>query len=256
MHFSYFGVRLLPHPLNPSSSINPLQKPATGSDIHQHHPSCFAMFPQSQGNSSIYGSWSAGKAGGKWREGRRSGIEWGSIEWKDGEGVFFGKGANPITSSGAALVSLAAQNSHFDGLFLPPLVPSCFFFWRCLFLLLCFLFFAHRGSHSHPVIVHPYAPHPSLSPSVCLSWMHERAGGIALYHQQSNKSCHPSCVMLRSAESLQHPTPCRCLMQLCRSLSSLCSGNCSSYSLGHPIPLPSLCHGMAGQAGRRVGWRG
>lgn len=72
-----------PHPLNPSSSINPLQKPATGSDIHQHHPSCFAMFPQSQGNSSIYGSWSAGKAGGKWREGRRSGIEWGSIEWKD-----------------------------------------------------------------------------------------------------------------------------------------------------------------------------
>lgn len=47
---------------------------------------------------------------------------------KDGEGVFFGKGANPITSSGADLVSLAAQNSHFDGLFLPPLVPSCFFF--------------------------------------------------------------------------------------------------------------------------------
>lgn len=148
MHSPHLSVCLLPHPLNPSSSINPLQKPATGSSIRQHYPSCFAMLQQSLGNSSIYRSRSAGRARGWWGEGRRSGIEWGSERWRAGEGGFFGKGANPITGSGAALVSLAALNSHFNGLFLPPPVPSSFFFYLYFFLLLFFLFFLIMA-HTH-----------------------------------------------------------------------------------------------------------
>lgn len=142
MHSPHLSVCLFPHPLNPSLSINPLQKPATGSDIRQHYPSCFAMLQQSPGNSSIYRSQSAGRARRRWREGRRSRIEWGSGRWRAGEGGFFGKGANPITGSGAALVSLAALNSHFNGLFLPPPVPSSFSFYLCLFLLLFSDFFS------------------------------------------------------------------------------------------------------------------
>lgn len=106
-----------------------------------------------------------------------------------GRGRFFGKGANPITGSGAALVSLAALNSHFNSLFLPPPVPSSFSFYLCLFLLLFFLIFSHPGSPSHPLTVHP-----SRSPSICLSRLPKRGGGMKLYHQKSFKSCHPIAV--------------------------------------------------------------
>lgn len=57
------------------------------------------------------------------RRRRRSGTEQGSRRWRAGERGFFGKGANPITGSGAAPVSLATLNSHFNGLFLRLLIP-------------------------------------------------------------------------------------------------------------------------------------
>lgn len=85
--------------------------------------------------------------------------------------------------------------------------------------------------------------------------MHEKVDAIELHQQQSNKSCHLSCVVLRSAGSLQHPTPCRCLTHLCRNFSLHCRGNCNPGSSGHPIPLPCLWHGRAdrgvGQGGIR-----
>lgn len=112
-------------------------------------------------------------------EGKRSGIERGSGRWRAGERGFFGKGANPITGSGAALVSLAALNSHFNGPFLPLPVP--FSFYLCLFLLLFRLFFLIMA-HPPPLAVHLHTPHASRSPFVCLSWLHERGKGIELYH--------------------------------------------------------------------------
>lgn len=129
--FAYSPTLLTPLP----QSIS-LKKPARGSGIRQHYPSCFAMLQQSPGNSSIYRRRSAGRTRGWWCWGGiRSSIEWGSGRWRAGEGGFFGKGANPITGSGAALVSLAALNSHFNSLFFPPPVPSlsisassCYFF--------------------------------------------------------------------------------------------------------------------------------
>lgn len=72
-------------------------------------------------------------------------------EARDGEhgrGGFFGKGANPITGSGAGLVSLAALNSHFNSLFLPPPVSSSFFSYSCLFLVQFSLFFLILA-HTH-----------------------------------------------------------------------------------------------------------
>lgn len=62
---------------------------------------------------------------------------------------FFGKGANPITGSGAALVSSAALNSHFNGLFLPPLAPSSFSLYLCLFLPLLLFLFPLIADHAH-----------------------------------------------------------------------------------------------------------
>lgn len=109
---------------------------------------------------------SAGRVRG-WRvaegEGKRSGIERGSGRWRAGERGFFGKGANPITGSGAALVSLAALNSHFNGPFLPLPVP--FSFYLCLFLLLFRLFFL--------IMAHPppsrASPHTTRLPfPICL----------------------------------------------------------------------------------------
>lgn len=96
---------------------------------------------------------------------------WGGCRIEAGDGGqgergFFGKGANPITGSGAALVSLAALNSHFNGLVLPLPVPlylrlSYFSTFSCIS--------SHHGSHSHPLTMHLHAPHASLSPFVSLS---------------------------------------------------------------------------------------
>lgn len=89
--------------------------------------------------------------------------EGGRIEAGDGgqgERGFFGKGANPITGSGAVLVSLAALNSHFNGL--PTLLYlhlSYFSTFSCIS--------SHHGSHSHPPTMH--VAHLSLSLSLCLA---------------------------------------------------------------------------------------
>lgn len=86
---------------------------------------------------------------------RRSGRGGGGAEERDwnreagdggqGRGGFFGKGANPITGSGAAPVSLATLNSHFNGLFLPLPIP-----FPSIFLPLPDTFspFCYHGRHS------------------------------------------------------------------------------------------------------------
>ncbi len=97
-----------------------------------------------------------------------------------------------------------------------------------------FLIFSHHGSH--PLTIHPHTPHPSLSPFVCLSWLHERGNGIELYHQQSIKSCHPvavSCSDLKEARSLLP----RLRVSLCRSLSATCR---EAAARTHQVTL-SLC---------------
>lgn len=102
---------------------------------------------------------SARRARGWWGEAKRSGIERGCRRWRAGERGFFGKGANPITGSGAALVSLAALNSHFSGLFLPLPTPFSFYFDFFLLLLLSF-FLTMADTHT---------PEPCNRLSVCLS---------------------------------------------------------------------------------------
>lgn len=147
--YAFCSPHCLPSP--PPQHLNPLflnQSPAKAGHGQLYPPTLsphsFAMLQQSPGNISIRElvcRESERVAGG---EGWRSGIEWGKREMEGrggggGEGGFFGKGANPITGSGAAPVSLAALNSHFNGLFLPP--PSTFLLLLLSLFLLCYSFF-------------------------------------------------------------------------------------------------------------------
>lgn len=197
------SVCLLPHSLNPSSSINPCKSRPQGAVSANAIPPALPCPNKAQETAAYTGGVCRESERVAEGEGKRSGIERGSRRWRAGERGFFGKGANPITGSGAALVSLAALNSHFNGPFLPLPVP--FSFYLCLFLLLFHLFFlimAH--TRTHPQAVHLHTPHASLSPFVCLSWLHERGKGIELYHWRSILSPY-SCVMLGSEGSSQHP---------------------------------------------------
>lgn len=180
MHSSHLSVRLLPRSLNPSSSINPRKSRPQGTVSANTIPPALPCPNKAQETAAYTGAVcreSERVAEGE-GEGKRSGIERGSGRWRAGERGFFGKGANPITGSGAALVSLAALNSHFNGPFLPLPVP--FSFYLCLFLLLFRLFFLIMAHP--PLAVHLHTPHASRSPFVCLSWLHERGKGIELYH--------------------------------------------------------------------------
>lgn len=129
--------------------------------------------------------------------------------WGEGN---FGMGANPITRSGAILVSLAALNSHFSGLLCFPspnaffLSPSLLFFCYSFQYIYIFIYiFVYFRSHSCHT-----PPFPQLHDFLgCMK------ACIGLCHQQSIKACHPSCVMLRSAGSLKHPTSSVSLTMLC-----------------------------------------
>lgn len=111
------AVRYLQHSLYLLSLINPnMRQP-------EHHPSCAATLHQSPAKQLHAQEPPARKREVERRRRRRSGTEQGSRRWRAGERGFFGKGANPITGSGAAPVSLATLNSHFNGLFLRLLIP-------------------------------------------------------------------------------------------------------------------------------------
>lgn len=71
----------------PPSSSPPrsLSQTALSANTIRHASPCFS---KAQENSRIYESWSSGRA--SLRAGRRSGIEWGSNKWKDGERATLG----------------------------------------------------------------------------------------------------------------------------------------------------------------------
>lgn len=128
------SVCLLLDSLNPSSLINPRQsQPQPAVSANTIPPA--STKPRKEPHIQVP---SARRARGWWGEAKRSGIEHGCRRWRAGERGFFGKGANPITGSGAALVSLAALNSHFNGLFLNLPTPFSFDFDFFLLLLLSF----------------------------------------------------------------------------------------------------------------------
>lgn len=102
---------------------------------------------------------------------------------------FFGKSANPITGSGAALVSLAALKSHFNCLSLS--APFC----------RSFLLFSSISTH--------HGLHSACFPShlACFTRFHERGRAIYAYHRQNTLSPF-GCVMSKCVRSLQHRSPC------------------------------------------------
>lgn len=127
-----------------------------------------------------------------------------------GRGGFFGKGANPITGSGAALVSLAALNSHFNSL--PPayLLPPSPITALPLPGTVSYFF------SSWLTLIAPNSA-PLRSTSVCLlvglkRWRNGTVSAAKLHILSPY-----SCVMLRSEGRLQRPAPSPCVTQLCRS---------------------------------------
>lgn len=102
---------------------------ASGGCIHQRDPSCAASLHQSPARQEEEAGAGLNREAGE----------------RERERGFFGKGANPITGSGAAPVSLATLNSHFDALFLPLLIPfpSIFVPFPDTFSPFCY-----RGRHS------------------------------------------------------------------------------------------------------------
>lgn len=185
--YAFCSPHCLPSP--PPQHLNPLflnQSPAKAGHGQLYPPTLsphsFAMLQQSPGNISIRElvcRESERVAGG---EGWRSGIEWGKREMEGrggGEG-FFGKGANPITGSGAAPVSLAALNSHFNGLFLPP--PSTFLLLLLSLFLLCYSYFFSSRLRHPTNRASPHTPHhtpPSFFRHLPVSLgLHERGKPI------------------------------------------------------------------------------
>lgn len=172
MHSSLLSVCLLPHSLNPSSSINPCKSRPPGAVSANTIPPALPCSNKAQDTAAYTGAvCRESERVAAEGEGKRSGIERGSRRWRAGERGFFGKGANPITGRGAALVSLAALNSHFSGLFLP--LPIPFSFYLCLFLLLLLLFFlimAHTRTPPSRASAHttrlPFLPPFFTSPLV------------------------------------------------------------------------------------------
>lgn len=142
------------------------------------------MLHKNPGNSSIR---ELGSAARRVRRGG-GGTEQGSRRWR-AEERFFGKSANPITGSGAGLVSLAALKSHFNWLFLS--APFC-----CSFLLFSSIS-THHGPHSACF----------FSPFVCFTRSHNRGRAVYVDHQQNTLSpC--SCVMSKCVRCPQHHSPC------------------------------------------------
>lgn len=143
------SVCLLLDSLNPSSLINPCQsQPQPAVSANTIPPA--STKPRKEPHIQVP---SARRARSWWGEAKRSGIERGSGRWRAGERGFFGKGANPIMGSGAALVPLAALNSHFNGLFLNLPTPFSFYFDFFLLLLLSFfLIMADTHTQNHATV--------------------------------------------------------------------------------------------------------
>lgn len=129
VYSSHPAVRYLHHSLNLLSLINPNMRQPKAAVSASTTPPALPRSTKAQESSLMHRS----HCKEEWkreveRRRRRSRTEQGSRRWRAGERGFFGKVANPITGSGAAPVSLATLNSHFNGLFLrlPIPFPSIF----------------------------------------------------------------------------------------------------------------------------------
>lgn len=122
--------------------------------------------------AGLQGEWEGGggREGGEW--------DWmGKREMEDRQGGILWEGSQSNYRQRCSPGFFGGTKFTFQRS-LPP-SPSTFLLLLSMLLpATLFLIFSRYSSHSHPLTVHPRAPHPSLSPSVCLSWLHERGGGI------------------------------------------------------------------------------
>lgn len=133
VHFQHVAFDHLHHSLHLLSPIKSQHQAAGGDCIRQHYASCAATLHRSPGRRPLHRGAKEEVQG--WRRG----------DGGQRRGGFFGKGANPITGSGGAPVSLATLNSHFTGFFLPLLIPSASIFAPSLDT---FSPFCYRRRHS------------------------------------------------------------------------------------------------------------
>lgn len=167
---------LTPHPptlLTPLPQSIPPQKPATSSDIRQHHPLCFTMHQQSPGNR-IYRSWSAGRVRGRWERRRGVRLNGEAINGKMGRGQLWDGSQSNYKQRCNPGFSGGTKSTFQWSVSFPPPIPSCFFY-LCMFVFLCFPFFlllpiimAHTTIRLFSTLLPPFPP------AVCLSWLHER----------------------------------------------------------------------------------
>lgn len=173
MHSLYLAHS--PHPLNPTPSINPPQKPATGSGIRQHHSLCFTVHQQSPGNSRIYRGWSAGRVRGRW-EGRRGvGLNGEAINGKMGRGQLwdgsqsnYKQRCNPGFSGGTKSTFQWSLSPSLPQYLPPSFISACSWFSVFLFFSLLLIIMAHTTMHLFTTLLPPFPP------AVFLSWLHER----------------------------------------------------------------------------------
>lgn len=140
----------------------PQSIPTWGGCIHQRYPFLRRHAPPKPRKAASARRSGGGGGGAEERDWNREAGDGGQ-----GREGFFGKGANPITGSGAAPVSLATLNSHFNGLFLPLPIP-----FPSIFLPLPDTFspFCYRGRHSRARFLNASLDAACFPNSLVQSW--------------------------------------------------------------------------------------